>query len=337
MRAIHCKQRKSHIVTNFHLSRPNPEWRGRGGIRSDTTREAGPRKPRECEILGATGCGVVAPRLRATILKEVAMAIYRKSRGWAPEGFFECEGRGLQWLKQAQSQGGPRVVDVIEWGDDYLDIERVEPAPPTPQAAFEFGKALAHMHDAGAPCFGAAPEGYTGVCYFGPLQDPVPMDTGGWSDPVTYFSQGRLLPMVRLGMKRGVLDKSDMDLTEKVIENLPQLMGAAANDKPARVHGDLWSGNVMWTRGASGTEAILIDPAAHGGHREEDLAMLHLFGMSYLTEIMDGYVSVHPLRAGYEERYTLWQLYPIAGHCVFFGGGYVTEYRQMCRSLLAHV
>ena len=119
-----------------------------------------------------------------------------------------------------------------------------------------------------------------------------------------------------------------------MIDRLPELLGRAAADKPARVHGDLWSGNVMWTADSGQCEAVLIDPAAHGGHREEDLAMLHLFGMSYLSEIMDGYQSVHPLKAGWQERVTLWQLYPIAGHCVFFGGGYVSEYRSMCRSLL---
>ena len=76
----------------------------------------------------------------------------------------------------------------------------------------------------------------------------------------------------------------------------------------------------MWTADSGQSEAVLIDPAAHGGHREEDLAMLHLFGMSYLSEITEGYQSVHPLKAGWQERITLWQLYPIAGHCVFFGG-----------------
>ena len=50
-------------------------------------------------------------------------------------------------------------------------------------------------------------------------------------------------------------------------------MGRAAADKPARIHGDLWSGNVMWTADSGQSEAVLIDPAAHGGHREEDLAI----------------------------------------------------------------
>lgn len=262
------------------------------------------------------------------------MERYRKSRAFAPQGFFECEGRGLQWMAQAELSGGPRVVKVFDWSDDWLDIERVESCSPTPKAAYEFGAALAHMHDTGAPSFGAPPEGYDGVCYFGPLQDPVPMDTGSWKDAAAYLAEGRLLPMVRLGIRRGSLDDSDLALTQRVIDRLPELLWRAADDKPARVHGDLWSGNVMWTADRGRTEAVLIDPAAHGGHREEDLAMLHLFGMSYLSQIMDGYQSVHPLKSGYRDRITLWQLYPIAGHCVFFGGGYVSEYRSMCRALL---
>ena len=263
------------------------------------------------------------------------MSEYRKSRAFAPKGFFECEGRGLQWLGEAQAQGGPRVVEVYDWTDDHLDIERVDPASPTPAAAHRFGAALARMHDAGAPHFGSAPAGYTGTCYFGPLQDPVPMDTGNWDDPITYYGEGRLIPMVEMGIHRGALDADDLRVTREVIAAMPEILGKAADDKPARVHGDLWSGNVMWTHGADGeTEAVLIDPAAHGGHREEDLAMLHLFGMSYLRNIIDGYQTVHPLKRGFEDRFTLWQLYPIAGHCVFFGGGYVSEYRSMLRSLL---
>lgn len=257
---------------------------------------------------------------------------YRKQRAHSPEGFFACEGLGLRWL--AQAPAGPRVVDVYDWDDDHLDIERVRSCSPTLQAAREFGAALARMHDAGAPCFGAPPEGYTGTCYFGPLQDPVPMDTGEWDNVIDYFAQGRLLPMVRLGIERGTLHDSDLALTGDVIDALGDILGAAANDKPARIHGDLWSGNVMWSDDRGSCEAVLIDPAAHGGHREEDLAMLQLFGITYYRDILEGYQCVHPLKRGYAERTTLWQLYPIAGHCVFFGGGYVSEYRAMCRSLL---
>lgn len=262
------------------------------------------------------------------------MAAYRKQRAFSPQGFFECEGKGLLWLGKAQAQGGVRVVDVYGWSDSSLEIERVSPAYPTAQAAYAFGASLARTHDAGARSFGCAPDDYDGVCYFGPLQDPVPMDTGDWDNVADYWSEGRLRPMVKLGIARGELTNDDLELTERVIDVLPRLLGKAIDEKPARVHGDLWSGNVMWSADRGDVEAVLIDPAAHGGCREEDLAMLDLFGMSYLDAILDGYQSVHPLKQGWRERMTLWQLYPIAGHCVFFGGGYVSQYRAMCRSLL---
>ena len=263
-------------------------------------------------------------------------AVYKKSRLYAPERFFECEGKGLKWLSEAHKYGGPRVAEVFDWRYGYLNIERIDTHSATPLAAFEFGAALAHMHDYGAKYFGEAPADYDGTCYFGPLSDPVEMPTGTWSNVIDYLADGRLRPMVELGIARGELTKSDLDLTNEVIDALPDLLGKAAEDKPARVHGDLWSGNVLWTKSSDGehTEAVLIDPAAHGGHREEDLAMLHLFGISYFKQILDGYQSVHPLKAGFEQRMIIWQLYPIAGHCVFFGGGYVSEYRNMCESLI---
>ncbi len=131
------------------------------------------------------------------------MGKYRKSRAFSPDGFFECEGRGLQWLGAAHAQGGPRVVEVYEWGRDFLDIERVNSCSPTPKAAYDFGAALARMHDSGAEFFGSAPAGYMGTCYFGPLQDPVPMDCGTWTDPASDdLAEGRLRPMVELGIRR---------------------------------------------------------------------------------------------------------------------------------------
>lgn len=277
--------------------------------------------------------------------------VYRKSRSYAPKRFFECEGKGLEWLNEAHSHGGPKVAKVYDWGSDYLNIERIEISRPTALSAYKFGASLAHMHDYGAKFFGEPPANYDGTCYFGPLCDPVKMYTGSWDNVIDYLADGRLRPMVKLAIERGALTKDDLYLTNRVIDALPDLLGKSSEDKPARVHGDLWSGNVLWTKSneddlninsklnaqdtnTDSVEAVLIDPAAHGGHREEDLSMLQLFGISYFKQILDGYQSVHPLKAGFEKRTTIWQLYPIAGHCVFFSGGYVSEYRDMCMSLL---
>lgn len=263
------------------------------------------------------------------------MSVHRKTRPFPPKGFFPCEAAGLRWMKQAEGVGGPRVCTVIDVTESHLDIERISPTTPTPQAAHDFGFQLARMHDAGAPSWGAAPEGYTGESYFGPLQDPVPMPTGAWRDVKDYFANARLLPMVRLAIQRGALDDIDLERSTRICERLDTLLGPALDDTPSRVHGDLWNGNLMWTKDHGRTQAVLIDPAAHGGHREEDLAMLDLFGVPYHEEILAGYNEAHPLAPGYENRYTLWQLYPIAGHCVFFGGGYVEQFREMCDAVLA--
>ena len=64
--------------------------------------------------------------------------VYTKSRSYAPDRFFECEGKGLQWMQEAHAHGGPRVAKVFEWGNDYLNIERINTTSPTPLAAFEF-------------------------------------------------------------------------------------------------------------------------------------------------------------------------------------------------------
>jgi fructosamine-3-kinase len=86
----------------------------------------------------------------------------------------------------------------------------------------------------------------------------------------------------------------------------------------ARIHGDLWSGNVLWTREG----AVLIDPAAHGGHRETDLAMLALFGLPHLDRLQEAYDEAYPLAEGWADRLGLHQLFPLLVHACLFGGGY---------------
>src|SRR5690606_23201549 len=187
------------------------------------------------------------------------------------------------------------VVEVRAFAETHLDLERVTAAAPTAEAARAFGRSLAVVPDAGAPAWGAAPPGWTGDAFFGPLDDPLPMPTGSWPDWPTFYAEARLLPVARQGRDRGALDGDDARLLERLGERLADLARPALDDSPARVHGDLWSGNVLWSPHdpgpeglTDGVEAVLIDPAAHGGHREADLAMLALFGAPYLDEIVAG-------------------------------------------------
>jgi fructosamine-3-kinase len=106
-------------------------------------------------------------------------------------------------------------------------------------------------------------------------------------------------------------------VVERVLDKLPDLAGPP--EPPARLHGDLWSGNVLW---AADGRAWIIDPAAHGGHRETDLAMLALFGLPHLDRVLAAYDTSWPLAAGWQQRVPLHQLHPLLVHAVLFGGGY---------------
>lgn len=154
------------------------------------------------------------------------------------------------------------------------------------------------------------------------------MKLTGRSDWGTFYAEDRLAPMADLA--GGRLDAEVRASLEDVMERC-RGGGYDDGDEPVRLHGDLWSGNVCWT--ADG--ATLIDPAAHGGHRETDLAMLALFGCPYLDAALDGYQSERQLRAGWRQRIGLHQLFPLLAHVALFGSGYVKSTSMAISSALA--
>ena len=242
----------------------------------------------------------------------------------APAGFFGCEAAGLRWLSAAT--GGVPCARVVAVDEQSLTLERLTAATPDRAAAEEFGFRLAGTHDAGAAGFGAAPDGWTGPGFFGPLQQPLPMSYATEASWGAFYAERRLRPMA----ERAALDDATADDVAAVAARC-----AAGDfdddDQPCRLHGDLWSGNVMWTAGG----VVLIDPAAHGGHRETDLAMLALFGCPHLDSVLAGYERHHRLGTGWRDRVGLHQLFPLLAHVALFGGGYLAQTRAAARSALA--
>lgn len=216
---------------------------------------------------------------------------------------------------------------MVAHDEHSLTLEHVDSAGPSASTAREFGARLAHTHDAGAAAFGAAPDGWTGPGFFGPLGRPLTMSLTGHDSWGTFYADERLQPM---------LDQARPQLPDGSVRDIEVVISRCRAgefddaDAPARLHGDLWSGNVMW----SGSGVVLIDPAAHGGHRETDLAMLALFGCPYLDLILQGYETVHPLTPGWPDRTGLHQLYPLLAHVVLFGGGYRDQVARAATSVL---
>ena len=244
--------------------------------------------------------------------------IHRKSAPHAPEGYVEWEAAGLRWL--AAAPDGAPVVPVLDVGPTHLDLARLGSVPPERHAARAFGGALARTHAAGAAAYGCEPDGWAGDGFFGPASEPLPLRLGVWPTWGAMYAEARIEPVVRLARERGALDRSDAGRFDDLCA---RLVAGDLDDgeAPARIHGDLWSGNLMWTPDG----VVLIDPAAHGGHRETDLALLALFDCPYLEEIVEGYQEERQLADDWRDRVALHQVHCLLGHTVVFGGAYLSE------------
>ncbi|WP_198667534.1 fructosamine kinase family protein [Glycomyces dulcitolivorans] len=236
------------------------------------------------------------------------------AEGRAP-GYLAAEANGLRWLGEAAAA----VVPVL-YADDAMLVEPwIETVEPSPEHAAGLGRELAQMHLAGADRFGAPWRGYIGETFMD--NDPAGSTWAEW------YAARRIAPYLKPSRDNGALDAADAAAIEALAARLDRLAGP--EEPPARVHGDLWWGNVLW--GADG--ARLIDPAAHGGHRETDLANLRLWGGTPLLEtILAAYDEAAPLADCWQERTPLHQLFPLLVHTTLFG----RAYRSQLMGLVSH-
>ena len=242
--------------------------------------------------------------------------LFVKTRPEVAPGEYAAEADGLRWLGEPDTV---RVPEVRAVADDMLALEWIDEGSLDPAGAEDFGRGLAALHAAGADGFG-----WHAPIRFGRLEISNEPAGETWAE---FYAERRLRPLARQARDEGSLSPAGSATVEAVCDQIVDLAGPP--EPPARLHGDLWGGNVL--AGADG-RAALIDPAAHGGHREVDLAMLRLFG-SPGPRVFDAYAEAAPLAAGHEARVALWQLFPLLVHAILFGGSYGASAERTARSL----
>ena len=238
--------------------------------------------------------------------------VFAKTHPSPPPGFFSTEAAGLRWLAEPQVVRVPDVLAVSDGGDGtpaFLALEWIELGAPTATTDEELGRSLAALHDSPPATFGREDRRTTGSR--GLPNEPC----ATWAE---HYATQRLAPLARLARDEGALPQPALAALEQLDADRLRAVGGP-EEPPARLHGDLWAGNrVVDGHGRS----WLIDPAAHGGHREHDLAMMRLFG-GFGAACFRAYDDVHPLAAGWEDRVPLHQVAPLVVHAIKFGGSYV--------------
>jgi fructosamine-3-kinase len=242
--------------------------------------------------------------------------LFIKTYRSGPTGIGEAEAQGLEWLAAARAL---RVPEVAAQGGTWLALEWIEPGRPAADFDEALGAGLARIHASGSEHFGGARDNFIAT---------LPQSNRTHESWESFYATERLRPRIESATSSGRLPAGMRDRFDTLFDRLAGLVGPS--EAPARLHGDLWSGNLLVDESGG---PCLVDPAAYGGHREVDLAMMRLFG-GFSERVFEVYAQTTPLAAGVERRVALYQLYPLLVHVCLFGGGYLGQLETTLRAAL---
>lgn len=238
--------------------------------------------------------------------------LFLKRNTQFPIAFFQAEADGLKALKESNALAVPDILAVDTLNSEaFLALEYV---PSSPQRDWlKLGQGLAALHQNHHQGFGWAKDNYIGSL----VQKNDWREQ--WSD---FYAECRILFQVGQAYDQGLLNRQDLKGAEGFLKEYPNLYPL---EQASLLHGDLWSGNVLFAKGG---KPYLIDPAVYYGHREMDLAMMHLFG-GFPDEVFQAYNAHYPLERDWRARIPWHQLYPLLVHLNLFGA----SYRSSCQAI----
>jgi len=239
--------------------------------------------------------------------------LFLKENPAVKEDFFTAEAKGLTLLRENCPLKIPTVLGhSVLANTSYLLLEWIDSGHASGQFWEDFGAGLAKLHQTSANHFGLDHDNYIGS---------LPQANNPHSSWADFFIEERLKPQLGMAAKRSLVDKGILSDFQRLFSKLERLV---PDEAPALLHGDLWSGNFMTNEHS---QPVLIDPAAHFGHRETEIAFTRLFG-GFDTEFYRSYQRRYPLVPGFEERIELHNLYPLLVHVNLFGASYLSGVLQ---------
>lgn len=246
--------------------------------------------------------------------------------GRAAEGYdlFAAEAEGLERLRRTHTLRVPDTVGYGQQGDKaYLILEFIETDGDGLRGAgpaywTQLGHQVAELHAHTQPQFGLDHDNYIGS---------LPQRNALTDNGYTFFFEQRLLPQAGQALYNGLIGKPTYEALFRLRDRLPDLLPA---DRPALLHGDLWTGNVLRSEDR---QPALVDPAVYYGFREAELAFTHLFG-GFDPRFYDAYADLFPLEPGFAERVPIYNLYPLLVHVNLFGAGYVPGVERVLKQFM---
>ncbi len=253
--------------------------------------------------LRSLGGGDFAEAFKAKLDND--QSVFIKTHQSPPDNFFSTEANGLSWLRETKTVNIPEVLSVSDQ-PPYLAMQWIDVGAGRVTDDEDLGRALARLHQQPFACFGRPDHRTTGSL-------AVPNEPH--QDWATFYASQRLIPLARIAEARRALPEKGIRKLMQIAEKLDQWQ---LNEPASLLHGDLWAGNRVVDKAG---DSWLIDPAAHGGCREFDLAMMMLFG-GYDQTCFAAYHETYPLEPDWQSRVSLHQLAPLTVHAIKFGVSY---------------